>query len=62
MTVKKQKMFTVQFDLNLVIAVDISAGTLEEAIAKGRKYGVKDLVKFDSDFFDGEVKVTGVFG
>ncbi|HKZ41351.1 MAG TPA: hypothetical protein VJ044_10345 [Candidatus Hodarchaeales archaeon] len=62
MAVKKQKTFTVQFDLKLVTTLDLRADSLEEAIAKAREYGVKDLVEFESDYIDGEVEVTGVFG
>ena len=62
MAVKKQKTFTVQFDLKLVTTLDLRADSLEEAITKAREYSVKDLVEFDSDYIDGEVEVTGVFG
>ena len=62
MAVKKQKTFTVHFDLKLVTTLDLRADSLEEAIAKAREYGVKDLVEFESDYIDGEVEVTGVFG
>lgn len=59
---KKQKTYHIMFNINLDTDVEISAASLEEALQKGKQIKLTEVVSFDGNYNDGEIKVTGVFG
>lgn len=61
MTKKKNKTFNVSLKVIVETDLEISAESFEEALAKAREFGVKDVVEFDSSFNDGSVAVMGVY-
>lgn len=58
---KKNKTYTVMLDIKLSTDVEISAESFEEALSKARELKTLDVVTFDGNHNDSEVKVTGVF-
>ena len=58
---QKRKRYTVQMKLDLLLDTEVSADSLEDAIAQARQIGVRDIVEFDAGYNDGEIKVVGVF-
>lgn len=61
MSKKRHKKYTVYFKVKVETPVEIIADTYEEAIAKAREFQVKDVVEFDTEFTDGEIRIAGVF-
>jgi len=57
----KLKTFQVMVHVNLDTVIEVRAENLEDAIAKGREFKMKDVVDFDSDWIDGDVTVNGVY-
>jgi hypothetical protein len=57
----KKAEYVVMVVVSVETEVVINADSFEDALAKARKLGVKDLVSFDTVFMDGEVKVAGVY-
>lgn len=57
----KKKTFSVTFNVEVHTSIEIQADSFEEALTKARTYEVKDIVDFDTDFIDGQVKVTTIW-
>lgn len=57
----KDKKYNVYVKILVETELKINAQSLEEALDKARKYKVKDVVDFDSDFIDGNISVIGIF-
>lgn len=58
---KKSKTYEVQVKVMVDTTVLVSANTYEDAIAKARDLGVKDIVEFDTDFNDGNIAILGIY-
>jgi hypothetical protein len=60
---KSGKRYTVQLKTEAFVTVELSAPTLEDALAAARGYKVNDVLNFDTvtDIIDGSAEVTGVY-
>lgn len=57
----KKKTFNIQVQVNVMTDITVTADSMEEALEFGRSQGVRDVVDFEGDYIDGDIKVTGVF-
>lgn len=57
----KLKTYQVMVHVNLDTVVEVKAESLEDAIARGREFKMKDVVDFDTDWVDGDITVNGVY-
>ena len=57
----RQKDYTVQAKLDLVVSINISARSLEEALEKSKQLKVQDFVDILGDYIDGEMEITGMY-
>ena len=60
----KQKTYCVSFDMQLNIGFEITAESMEAAVAKAQGMKVGDIVDFDAngwDHNDSELELNGVF-
>lgn len=57
----KNKIYNVMVSVKVDTAIEVKASSFEEALERVRDYKVKDVVEFDTDFIDGDIKITGVY-
>lgn len=57
----KNKTFSVCGKLELDISLDVSAASLEEAVAQSKKLDVDDFVEITGEYNDGNLRITGLF-
>jgi sugar/nucleoside kinase (ribokinase family) len=56
----KKERYEVYVKVIVETSLNISADSFEEAIAKAKEYGVKDVVDFDTAYNDGSIEIIGV--
>jgi hypothetical protein len=61
MTKNKLKQFTVSAKLDLLVSVEVTARSLDEALEKSKSLKVQDFVDVDGDYLDGEMEITGIY-
>ena len=61
MATTKLDSFNVIAKVNLDVALDIKAESLEDAIVRARQLKVEDWAECQGDLNDSEITVTGVF-
>lgn len=57
----KKNSYDVMVRVEVETNISIRASSYEEALEQARQLGVKDVVEFDTDFNDGNIRVTGIF-
>lgn len=57
------KRYQIQLKVDAFLTIELSAPSLENALAAGRGYKVSDVLDSEivSDFIDGSAEVTGVY-
>jgi len=58
---ERQKEYQVQARISMLTTIDISAKTLDDAIAKSKDLAPTDFVETIGDCFDSNFRVVGVY-
>lgn len=58
---KKQTEYQVIVKVTIETVLKIVANSFEEALSKAGEFGVRDVVSFDTEYNDGDIRVVGVF-
>jgi len=58
---KKLNEYTVMIKIELDTDITIRAASLEDAIEQSKSIDLRDVVKFDGGYNDGNIEITGVF-
>jgi hypothetical protein len=52
--------YNVYANLNINVAISISAKSLEEALEKSKGFKEKDFIQFEGEYIDGNMKINGI--
>lgn len=55
------KKFNIQAKLDLLVSIEISARTLEEALLKSKELEVDDFININGEHLDSEMQITGIY-
>lgn len=57
----KERSYQIQAKLDLLVAIEVSAKSLEEALQKSSNLKETDFVEINGDYIDGNYRITGVY-
>jgi hypothetical protein len=57
----KIKKFCVQAKIDVLVAIELSARTLDEALEKSKTLKVDDFLSVEGDHIDSEMEITGIY-
>lgn len=58
---KKKKTYNVSFNIEVFTSIEVSADSLEDALAQAREFGVTDVIDIPGEHIDSSLEVTGVY-
>ena len=57
----KIRKFYVQAKIDVLVSVELSARTIDEALEKSKTLKVEDFITVDGDHIDSEMEITGIY-